>query len=69
VVISMSDLLTLGALAFWLGLWAARELGWCGVTRGQASAAARRGQQRPRSRSDSQGGPDGPYVDAFGQRS
>ena len=64
----MDDLLILFALAVWIGLWAARELGWCGVTRGQASAAARRSRRRPRSRSDSQGGPDGRYVDAFGQR-
>lgn len=65
----MYDLLILLALAVWTGLWAARELGYCGVTRGQASAAARRGLQHPHLESALPSGPDGPYVDAVGRQS
>lgn len=64
----MDDLLILVAVVFWFGLWAARDLGWCSVRRGRASAAARRSRRRLRSWSYSQGGADGTYVDAFGQR-
>jgi hypothetical protein len=38
----MGDLLILGALAIWFGLWAVRDLGMCEVRRGQALPRARR---------------------------
>jgi hypothetical protein len=61
----MDDLVILVALAVWIGLWTARELGWCGVKREQASASARRGRRRPRLRYDGRGGPEGRHVDAL----
>ncbi|NYI81176.1 hypothetical protein [Nocardioides panzhihuensis] len=64
----MDDLLILLGLALWLGLWAARQLGWCGVRRGQASAAARRNRRHSSHGSVPEGGSDGPYVDAAGRR-
>lgn len=41
----LDDLLLGLALAAWLGLWAARDRGWCWVRRGQAWAGARRIEQ------------------------
>ncbi|MCP3420282.1 hypothetical protein [Nocardioides pinisoli] len=60
----MGDILILGAVAIWLGLWAARDLDRCGVTRRHASAAARR--RRPRRGPLLGAGPGRPYVDTAG---
>lgn len=48
VVIGMEDLVLLGWLVVWFALWAARDLGWCGVARRRGRGPGRSAVGAPR---------------------